>query len=116
MHGEFLRKAGFDKGQLEILKRDYRRLDLDRAERTMLDYGAVLTAAPWRMEESRVQALRAAGWDDRGILEINQVCAFMNMMSRTTRGLGVDPVDKYNRDYEREASALRAQLIAGKAP
>ena len=66
--------------------------------------------------KSDFQALRAAGWDDRGILEINQVCAFMNMMSRTTRGLGVDPVDKYNRDYEREASALRAQLIAGKAP
>ena len=82
----------------------------------MLDYAAVLTAAPWRMEESYVQALRTAGWDDRGILEINQVCSFMNLMSRTTRGLGVDSVGKYGREYEREAAELRAEIIAGEAP
>ena len=82
----------------------------------MLDYAALLTAAPWRLEESHVQALRATGWDDRAILEINQVCSLMNTISRTNRGLGVEAPRNYERDYEKEAALLRKQIIAGEAP
>jgi uncharacterized peroxidase-related enzyme len=114
-HGESLRRAGLEEEQVEMLRRDYRLLDLERAERAMLDYAAVLTAAPWRLEESHVQTLRGAGWNDRGILEINQVCAFMNMLSRTTRGLGGDPFGD-DRGYERDAAVLRNQIVAGEAP
>ena len=83
----------------------------------MLDYAALLTAAPWRMEESHVQALRAAGWDDRGILEINQICSYWNMLSRTNRRLGVElVVPHFDRGYEQEAALLRLQIVAGEAP
>jgi alkylhydroperoxidase family enzyme len=101
---------------VETLKRDYRRLDLEPAERAMLDYAAVLTAAPWRTTESHVQTLRAAGWDDRAILGINQICAYRNMFSRTTTGLGVvETVGDFDRDYEADAAAFRKQIIAGEA-
>jgi uncharacterized peroxidase-related enzyme len=116
LHGKGVRRAGFDDEQVETLKRDYRRVELDPAERQMLDYAALLTVAPWRIEESHVEALRAAGWDDRKILEINQVCSYMNMVGRTNRGLGVDAAGNYERDYEPEAALLRAQIIAGEAP
>ena len=41
------------------------------------------------MAEADVAALRAAGWDDGEILEINQVAAYFAYANRTVQGLGV---------------------------
>lgn len=85
----------------------------------MLDYAAKLTVAPWRIALADIEGLRSAGWSDREILEVNQVCAFYNLMSRTAHGLGVELDEMFgvhDRDYERHAAALRAAIIAGEAP
>jgi len=37
-----------------------------------------------------VVAMRKAGWDDGGILEVNQVAAYFNYANRTVLGLGVN--------------------------
>lgn len=56
----------------------------------MLDYSAKLTREPWAMNESDVQALRAAGFSDRAILDICHVVAYYAYVNRIADGLGVE--------------------------
>ncbi len=42
------------------------------------------------MTEGDVQALRTAGFDDRGIHDLTQVVAYFNYITRMAEGLGVD--------------------------
>lgn len=55
-----------------------------------LAYATILTVTPGSVQESDIQALRQAGWNDGEILEINQVCAYFAYANRTVSGLGVD--------------------------
>lgn len=54
-----------------------------------LDYAALLTRTPGAVSETHISALRAAGFDDGEILEINQVTAYFAYANRTVLGLGV---------------------------
>lgn len=55
----------------------------------MLDYAVKLTREPWSVRESDVGALRAAGFADRDIHDINQVVAYFAYVNRVAGGLGV---------------------------
>ena len=55
----------------------------------LLRYVAKLTARVGEMQQSDIEAMRAAGCDDGEILEINQVCAYFNYSNRLLNGLGV---------------------------
>ena len=61
---------------------------LDARERAAMAYARKLTETPALMVEGDVAALRAAGWEDGEILEINQVCAYFSYANRTVLGLG----------------------------
>lgn len=54
-----------------------------------LAYASKLTREPVAMAMADVDALRAAGWDDGQILEINQVAAYFAYANRTVLGLGI---------------------------
>jgi len=58
-------------------------------EQAALNYAHRLTAEPAAISQSDIDALLAAGWDDGGILEINQVAAYFAYANRTVLGLGV---------------------------
>jgi len=53
-------------------------------------YTERLTREPAAMAPDSVEAMRAAGWDDGEILEINQVVAYFAYANRTVLGLGVN--------------------------
>jgi len=91
-HGEgLLRELGDEQATLvDAIKSDYRTAELADAERAMLDYVAKLTATPGRMIEADVLALRAVGFRDISILEINQITGFFAWCNRTVDGLGVE--------------------------
>lgn len=55
-----------------------------------LRYAARLTTAQADVEEADIDALRAAGFDDGEILEINQVTAYFAYANRMVLGLGID--------------------------
>ena len=55
----------------------------------MLDYAVKLTRTPGDMRESDIAALRAQGFSDRDILDINQVTAYFAYVNRVADGLGV---------------------------
>ncbi|PKP84684.1 MAG: alkylhydroperoxidase [Alphaproteobacteria bacterium HGW-Alphaproteobacteria-2] len=60
----------------------------DGREAAALGYAAALTATPPATAETHVAAMRAAGWEDAGILEVNQVVAYFAYANRTVLGLG----------------------------
>jgi len=62
---------------------------LNDRERAMVEYARKLTLAPHDMEEGDVSALRAAGLDDRSILDLAQCIGYFNYVNRIVTGLGV---------------------------
>lgn len=61
---------------------------LDEAQRQAMRYVRTLTRDPAALQEVDVEELRAVGWDDGEILEINQVSAYFGYANRTVLGLG----------------------------
>ncbi|MEP6342543.1 MAG: peroxidase-related enzyme [Maricaulaceae bacterium] len=68
---------------------DINKAPLSEAEKLALNYTRVLTLTPSACSEVMVHDLRAAGYSDGEILEINQVTAYFNYANRTVLGLGV---------------------------
>ena len=58
-------------------------------ELAALRYAEVLTLQPGAISEDSVRALRATGWDDGEILEMNQIICYFNYANRLLNGLGV---------------------------
>ena len=55
----------------------------------MLGYVEKVTLKPWTVVPEDLDALRAAGFDDRGILQINLIAAAFAWLNRAADGLGV---------------------------
>ncbi len=55
-----------------------------------LHYAGKLTRDPSTLGDKDITELRESGWDDGGILEINQVTAYFNYANRTVLGLGIN--------------------------
>lgn len=89
-HGAGLRKLGVSEEQVRQLRQDYRRAPLSNADRAMLDYAVKLTLEPWNVHKDDVDRLRACGFSDAAILDINQIAAYYNFVNRLADGLGVE--------------------------
>ena len=61
---------------------------LDNRQKIAMEYARQLTRDPGGMREDIIHKLRAAGYSDGEILEINQVCAYFSYANRTVLGLG----------------------------
>ena len=55
----------------------------------MCDYVVKLTSDATQISRSDHDALRAAGFDDRGILQITLIAAWFNYINRVADALGV---------------------------
>jgi uncharacterized peroxidase-related enzyme len=87
-----------DEALVAQLISDYREAALSPADRAMLDYAVKLTLEPWNMVEEDVQALRAAGFSDAAILDINQVTGYYAFVNRLADGLGVELEDFWDNE------------------
>lgn len=74
---------------MEAIKRDYRTAPLAPADRVMLDYVAQLTRDATQISPEHHVQLRAAGFDDRAILQITMIAAWFNYINRMADALGV---------------------------
>lgn len=82
---------------VEGLKRDYRSVELEPGDRRMLEYVDRLTRTPGAVERADVENLRAEGFSDGAILEINQITGFFAWCNRTVSGLGVELEEFWSR-------------------
>jgi uncharacterized peroxidase-related enzyme len=74
---------------VEALEKDYRTAPMTAQERVMLDYVVQLTKDATRIRKDDIEGLRAAGFDDRGILQITMIAAWFNSINRVADALGV---------------------------
>ena len=78
-----------DEKLVEALRRDYRTAPIDERDRVMLDFVAQLTRDATRIGPGHHERLRAAGFDDRGILQITLIASWFNYINRVADALGV---------------------------
>lgn len=71
------------------MARDHTQAKLDAADRAMLDYTAKLTRQPATVTPADLQGLRAVGFNDQAILQINLIASWFNYINRVADGLGV---------------------------
>jgi uncharacterized peroxidase-related enzyme len=74
---------------VEALRRDYTQAPISHQDRAMLDYVVKLTKDATRCSRADHDALRQAGFDDRGILQITLIAAWFNYINRVADALGV---------------------------
>jgi uncharacterized peroxidase-related enzyme len=78
-----------DKSLVEALQADYRSAPISEQDRTMLDYVVKLTNDATKVSPDDHVRLRAAGFDDRGILQITLIASWFNYINRVADALGV---------------------------
>lgn len=71
------------------LRADYTTAPITPAERVMLDYVVQLTKDAVKITPDHHVRLRAAGYDDRAILQITLIAAWFNYINRVADALGV---------------------------
>lgn len=65
--------------------------DLDDMTRALLAYATKLTDTPGMVDDSDIEALRAAGWDERGIWQATALVSFFNFSGRLEAAAGLPP-------------------------
>jgi uncharacterized peroxidase-related enzyme len=78
-----------DEKLVEALEKDYTTAPITPQERVMVDYVVKLTKDATRVRKDDIEGLRAAGFDDRGILQITMIAAWFNSINRVADALGV---------------------------
>ena len=78
-----------DKGLVEALEKDYTTAPISQQDRVMLDYVVKVTKDATKVWKDDHEKLRAAGFDDRGILQITLIAAWFNYINRVADALGV---------------------------
>ncbi len=78
-----------DEGLVEAIRKDFRTAPIPEPDRVMLEYVETLTKDATRIGESDHEKLRAAGFDDRGILQITLLASWFNYINRVADALGV---------------------------
>jgi uncharacterized peroxidase-related enzyme len=71
------------------LRQDYHTAPISEQDRVMLDYVVKLTKDATRCSPADHEALRAVGFDDRGILQITLIASWFNYINRVADALGV---------------------------
>jgi uncharacterized peroxidase-related enzyme len=78
-----------DKELVESLEHDYATAPITAQERVMLDYVIKLTKDATKIWKDDHERLRAAGFDDKAILQITLIASWFNYINRVADALGV---------------------------
>ena len=78
-----------DKALVQALEEDYTTAPITPQERVMVDYVVKLTKDATRCSKNDIAGLRAAGFDDRGILQITLIASWFNYINRVADAVGV---------------------------
>jgi uncharacterized peroxidase-related enzyme len=78
-----------DEEFVEAIRRDFRTAAISEQDRVMLEYVERLTKDATRIGKGDHERLRAAGFDDRGILQITLIASWFNYINRVADALGV---------------------------
>ena len=74
---------------MDALRRDYRTAPISQQDRVMLDYVVQVTKDATKISRQNHEHLRAAGFDDKAILQITLIASWFNYINRVADALGV---------------------------
>jgi uncharacterized peroxidase-related enzyme len=74
---------------VQALQEDYLTAPIDESDRAMLDYVVQLTKDATKISKDHHGKLRAAGFDDKAILQITLIASWFNYINRVADALGV---------------------------
>ena len=78
-----------DEEFVAAIAKDFRTAPISDQDRVMLEYVEQLTKDATRIGPAHHERLRAAGFDDRGILQITLIASWFNYINRVADALGV---------------------------
>lgn len=78
-----------DEALVAAVRADWRAADLSERERRMLAHVERLTLRPGEVRRAHLDELRAVGFDDVAIVQINGIAAAFAWLNRMADGLGV---------------------------
>ena len=78
-----------DKEMVAALEKDYTTAPITPQERVMLDYVVKLTKDATKVWKDDHERMRAAGFEDKAILQITLIAAWFNYINRVADALGV---------------------------
>ena len=78
-----------DEKMVEALRNDYKTAPISEQDRLMLDYVVKLTRDATKCSPEDHDNLRAAGFDDKGILQITLIAAWFSYINKVADALGV---------------------------
>ena len=71
------------------LRKDFRTAPISEPDKAMIEYVVKLTRDATECSPEDHKKLRAAGFDDRGILQITLIASWFNYINRVADALGV---------------------------
>jgi uncharacterized peroxidase-related enzyme len=74
---------------VEALQRDYQTAPISQQDKAICEYVVKLTRDATKCTREDHEKLRAAGFDDRGILQITLIASWFNYINRVADALGV---------------------------
>jgi uncharacterized peroxidase-related enzyme len=74
---------------VDALEKDYTTAPITSQERVMLDYVVKITKDATKVWRDDHERLRAAGFDDKAILQITLIASWFNYINRVADALGV---------------------------
>jgi uncharacterized peroxidase-related enzyme len=89
LHLDLLRKFGIEKPIGRKLAVDYPHAPVEPNVQALFRFADKLTKSPGDMEQSDIDALRAAGWNNQQIIETVLTAALFNFANRVSIGLGL---------------------------
>jgi uncharacterized peroxidase-related enzyme len=78
-----------DKALVEALEKDYTTAPITTQDKVMLNYVVKLTQDATKVRKDDIEGLRAAGFDDKAILQITLIASWFNYINRVADALGV---------------------------
>jgi len=78
-----------DTALVDALEKDYTTAPISAQERVMLDYVVKITKDATKLWNADHERLRAAGFDDKAILQITLIASWFNYINRVADALGV---------------------------
>jgi uncharacterized peroxidase-related enzyme len=78
-----------DEKLVNAIREDYLKAPIAEADKVMLGYVEKLTRDATQVGRADHERLRAAGFDDRGILQITLIASWFNYINRVADALGV---------------------------
>ncbi|MEM1000796.1 MAG: peroxidase-related enzyme [Bacteroidota bacterium] len=88
-HSAALHHFWKDEARMVRFQKDFRTADLSAKEVALCAYADQLTRQPGTDPAARAAAVKAAGWEDRALLDTTLIVGYFNFVNRMVLGLGV---------------------------